>query len=268
MQGLSGDTRWYALIGDPIAQVKAPEGLTRAMRERGHDVIVVPVHVRASEVDALLHGFAHARNLDGILATVPHKFTAFRHCTTTSNRAHVLHAANMLRRTSEGGWHGEMLDGLGMIAALRAAGCEPSGQRALVVGAGGAGSAIALALLDAGVESLVLHDADHDRRDALMGRLSARYPGKTRTGSADPAGATLVVNATPAGMKADDPLPVRTDALAHDMFVADVITRPVITPLLAAAGEVGCRTVTGVDMFNAEIELMVEFFLGHPHPAP
>jgi len=93
IDGLSGETRWYALIGDPIAQVKSPEGLTRALRQRGQDAIVVPVHVTAGEVEALLHGLAHARNLDGILATVPHKFTAFKHCASTSNRAYALHAA-------------------------------------------------------------------------------------------------------------------------------------------------------------------------------
>ncbi|MFX4959699.1 shikimate dehydrogenase, partial [Acinetobacter baumannii] len=71
-------------------------------------------------------------------------------------------------------------------------------------------------------------------------------------GSADPAGFDIVSNATPAGMKADDPLPVDVTRLEPHAFVADAITMPEMTPLLQAARARGCPTSTGVDMFQAE----------------
>ena len=138
------------------------------------------------------------------------------------------------------------------VAGIRAGGCDPAGRRALLVGAGGAGSAIALALLQAGVAELAIHDQDKARRDALIARLRRRGGGATvRNGSDDPAGCTLVVNATPAGMRADDPYPLKVAGLAPGMFVGDVITAPAVTPLLEAARRQGCPTRTGGDMYDA-----------------
>src|SRR5262249_58589448 len=81
--------------------------------------------------------------------TSPHKFAALRHCDEASDRARFLGAANVLRRIAADRWHGDMTDGAAMVAALRRAGCEPGGRRALVIGAGGAGSAVALAPIEA-----------------------------------------------------------------------------------------------------------------------
>jgi shikimate dehydrogenase len=78
----------------------------------------------------------------------------------------------------------------------------------------------------------------------------------------DPSGFDLVVNATPAGMKDGDPLPVDASKLSAGQLVADVITIPAITPLLEAARAKGCRTQTGVEMFNAQVDFISEFLLG------
>ncbi|MEO5701063.1 MAG: shikimate dehydrogenase [Casimicrobiaceae bacterium] len=261
---LDGTTRLVAIIGDPIAQVKSPGGVTRALQAQGCNAIVVPVHVSAGDVDAFLRAAALVRNLDGIIATVPHKFAAYAHCATATSRANLLQAANTLRRNLDGRWHGDHLDGQGLVAAMRHGGCEPRGQRALLAGAGGAGSAIGLALLDAGVAALGIHDDDAARRDALVGRLSTRYPDRVAMAGADPTGYAVVVNATPAGMRESDPYPVQADKLSGAMFVADVIAVPAVTPLLAIARMRGCRSATGNDMFAAVCDLMVEFLLERP----
>lgn len=258
---LSGSTRIVAIVGDPIAQVKSPAGVTRALRAHGRDCVVVPVHVGADDLPVFLQGAALARNLDGLIATVPHKFAAFDHCSSASERARFLGAANILRRNPDGSWHGDMVDGIGFVTAARAAGCAPAGGRALLAGAGGAGSAIALALLEAGVATLAVHDTDAARRDALIERLAQRHAGRVTAGGADPAGYSIVVNATPAGMRAGDPLPVDAGRLQPGAFVGDVVTVPEITPLLAAAQAAGCSTRTGVHMFDAVLGLMVEFLL-------
>jgi len=258
-----GATRLFLVFGDPIAQVKAPGGLSRAFAARGRNALLLPAQVPAgASLDAFLRGADAVRNLDGMVATVPHKFAAFRHCATATERARFLQSANVLRRNADGTWHGDMTDGLGLLGGLHAAGFDPAGCRALLVGAGGAGSAIALALVEAGVSSLALHDAQPTRRDELLRKLEAAGQAELRAGSADPAGCDLVVNATPAGMRPEDQPPVLLDRLDRRMFVADVITAPEETLLLSAARALGCGTQTGVGMFLAQVEVIADFLLG------
>lgn len=259
---LSGETRVFYIVGDPIAQVKSPAAMTQAMTALGRNCVLVPMHVTPADFDRFIAGAGLARNLDGIVATVPHKFQAYAHCATATERAHFLGSANILRRNPDGGWHGEMSDGEGFVGGMRAAGCDPRGRRALLVGAGGAGSAIALALVEAGVTELAIHDTDIARRDALVARLKDRGAAAMRAGSADPGGCTLVVNATPLGMRAGDPSPVLVERLTSAMFVGDVITAPEVTPLIAAARRLGCPTQGGGGMYAAQLDLMRDFLLG------
>jgi shikimate dehydrogenase len=203
------------------------------------------------------------RNVDGLIVTVPHKFAVLPLCAAVTPRARSIGAVNVMRRdaSASGGWLGDMCDGEGHVQGLRAAGCEPRGLRALLVGAGGAGSAIAHALVDAGVASLALHEADTLRREALAARLRAYGRVPVSVGSADPSGYDLVINATPMGMKPDDPLPVDVSRLASTTFVSDVVTQPAVPALIAAARERGCRTLTGIGMFEAVRDCMVDFYL-------
>jgi shikimate dehydrogenase len=258
---LNGETRVFCIVGDPIAQVKSPASVTRAMIALGHNCVLVPMHVTPADFDGFMAGASLIRNLDGIIATVPHKFAAYSRCATATDRAHFLGSTNILRRNQDGGWHGDMSDGQGFVSGIRVAGCNPRGRRALVVGAGGAGSAIALALVEAGVTELAIHDTDIVRRDALVARLKDRCAA-VHAGSADPTGYTLVVNATMVGMRADDPYPVQVDALTPDMFVGEVITAPAVTPLIEAARRLGCATQVGGGMYDAQLDLMCDFLLG------
>jgi shikimate dehydrogenase len=259
---LDGSTRLFVVLGDPIAQVKSPSGMTHAFQKRGVNAVVVPMHVTPSDFDAFVRGVGRALNLDGIIVTVPHKFAAFRHCVEATARARILGAVNVLRREAGGNWYGDMLDGIGFVGGIRSVGFDPAGKRALLVGAGGAGSAIALALVDEGVSELAIHDESAERRDGLIGRLRDRRPEVVvRVGSADPTGFELVVNATPAGMKPGDELPVLANKLHASTFVGDVITAPVVTPLIEQARHLGCATQIGLEMFNAEATLMLDFLL-------
>ncbi len=259
---LSGATRLHLIVGDPIAQVKAPAGLTQAFAQAGHDAICVPAHVAPADLRLWCQGVSRAQNLDSIIVTVPHKFASFELCASTSPRAAFLRAVNVMRRNADGSWHGDMVDGLGYVQALEAKGCALSGRRALLAGAGGAGTAIAHALLEAGVAELALHDADLARRDALIGRLSGRGLGQVRPGSPDPRGFDLAINATPMGMKPGDPLPIMADHCVAGQWVGCVITEPAVPPLIAAARDAGCHTLTGADMFAQVRELLLRFLMG------
>lgn len=258
---LNGETRVLAIVGDPIAQVKSPGGVTAALAERGCNAVLVPMHVAPADLGEFVRGISLAKNFDGISITVPHKFAAFALCASTTERAKFLGAVNIMRRNADGSWHGDMCDGEGFVAGIREAGCEPAGRRALLVGAGGAGSAIALALLDAGVTELAIHDGDEARRGALIERLQAKYAGKVGVGSSDPSGFDVVVNATPAGMRADDPLPVQADKFTAAMFAGDVVTVPAVTPMIQAARDKGCRTQIGTGMFAAVRDRMIDFIV-------
>jgi shikimate dehydrogenase len=262
LDGYSGATRLYVIIGDPIAQVKAPSGLTREFAHRGRDWIVVPLQFAPVEVGAGISVLSRAGNVDGLIATVPHKFALASHCATLSERARFLGAANVARRNADGSWHGDMLDGEGFAEAAARAGCRMQGARALLIGAGGAGSAIALSLLDHGIARLAVRDIDADRRDALIAKLAGRFGDRVRQGAGDVAGVDVLVNATPIGMRANDPLPLDTAGLNATTFVGDVITVPEITPLLRAAQDRGCSIQTGIGMFESNIGLMADFFEG------
>ncbi|SMG61344.1 shikimate dehydrogenase family protein [Paraburkholderia susongensis] len=270
--GLSGATRVYFIVGDPIAQVRSPSGVTAALRAAGRDALVVPAHVAHADLPAFFAGITPMRNVDGVIITVPHKFSAANYCATLSAEAAFLGAANTLRRTADGAWHGGMFDGTGFVAALVEAGCELRGKRVLLVGAGGAGSAIGHALIQSGVGSLDVRDNDAARTDSLTARLNALAQGSLGSqGEARGVDAgvqahtyDVVVNASPLGMRADDPLPVDVTRLPATTFVGDVVTKPPLTPLIEAARARGCTTVTGTQMFSRVCDRMVEFLLETP----
>lgn len=257
----SGATRVIFIVGAPIAQVKSPAGVSAALRERGRDAVVVPAHVLPEDLAGWVDAVTRMRNCDGIIVTVPHKLAVPALCASLTDRARSIGAVNVMRRRPDGGWHGDMCDGEGYVAGLRQAGCEPRGRRVLLIGAGGAGSAIAHALVDAGVASLAIHDADAARRDALLARLVRYGSVPTSAGSTDPAGFGLAINATPMGMRADDALPLQVERLARDTFVGDVVTMPAVTALLEAARGRGCGTMTGLGMFEAVCARMTDFYL-------
>lgn len=258
---LNGATRLYFIVGDPIAQVKSPAGVTAAFAAQGRNAVCVPAHVAPEHLAAWLAGTSLAQNVDGIIVTVPHKFACRELCATVSERAAFLGGVNTMRRNPDGSWHGDMFDGLGFVEAMRAKGCEPKGQRALLVGAGGAGSAIAHALVVAGVSELTIHDADLARRDSLVQRLAGLGLGQVRAGSSDPSGFDIAINATPIGMKAGDPLPIDVSKFTPAQFVGCVITSPAVPPMIQAARNAGCQTMTGADMFARVRDLMVTFLL-------
>lgn len=248
---LSGATRLFPIIGDPIKYVESPVRLTRTFGERGYHGICVPMQVPAEDLDAVMAGLTASRNVDGILVTMPHKFTAFGYCATSSERARMLGVVSVIRRNPDGTWHGDMLDGLAFVKAQVDHGAEPAGARVLLVGAGGAGSAIAIAMLEAGVRELIVHDADESRVNALLELVADLGRGRVIAGPPDPTGCDLVCNATPMGMEAGDPLPVDPALLTSSMFVGDVISGHGLTPFLAAAKAAGCKTADGGHMVEA-----------------
>ncbi|SFU16083.1 shikimate dehydrogenase [Mesorhizobium sp. YR577] len=256
----SGETRLFPVVGDPIEQVKSPSAITRILAAHGENAIVVPMHVGAADLGHLVEALTKVHNVDGILVTVPHKFAALGYCASATERARFAGSANVIRKI-ENGWCGDNTDGMGFLDGIAREGFDIVGKSALLIGCGGAGSAIAFEILERGASELAIHDIDVARRDDIVVRLDARFPGKVRSGSDDPTGFDFVANATPMGMRPGDPLPVDVSRLGAGQFVACVVTKPEVPPLIAEARLRGCGTMTGTGMFDAQAETLVDFLL-------
>jgi shikimate dehydrogenase len=227
----------------------------------GIDAVVVPMGCRPEHFAALLKSVFALENIRGALITMPHKVSVVALLDEVTPVVQVAGSCNAVKRLPDGRLAGDMFDGEGFVRGLARKGLALRGASALVVGSGGVGSAIAASLAASGVGRLALFDVAPSVAEALAGRLRTHYPQvSVSTGSRDPAGFGLVVNATPLGMNADDPLPIDTGRLDPHTFVGEVVMKTETTPLLAAAGARGCRVQVGTDMLFEMIPAYLEFF--------
>jgi shikimate dehydrogenase len=251
-------TQLFAIIGDPIAQVRSPEVFNQLFRRRGVDAVMVPMLVHPGEFNASISGLRAIENIQGLIVTVPHKTAAARLVETVSRRVTVARAANALRPCS-GGWEGELFDGEGFATGVEAEGHELKGKHCALVGCGGAGAAIALALLDRNVASLSIWDVDETKAADLAQRL--RSAGTLEVRISLPNSKTdVAINATPLGMAEDDPVPIDLDVLRQGALVAEAIMKPSRTRLLREAQQRGHRIQEGRHMLDNQVEAIWSFF--------
>jgi shikimate dehydrogenase len=258
---ISGKTQLIAHLGYPTEAFKAPMIYNPWFETQGIDAVVVPMGVKPDDYPATLAALARVTNLRGALVTMPHKVTTLTLADEVTPTAKIAGACNALLRRPDGSWLGDQFDGTGFVRGAQRKGLQLTGARALVSGSGGVGSAIAASLAAAGVAELALFDSFPSSAEALAARLRAHYPALlVRTGSNDPAGFDLVVNATPLGMTDGDPLPFDVSRIAARTFVGEVVMKQAITPLLAAARAKGCPVQVGTDMLFEMIPAYLEFF--------
>lgn len=256
---VDGTTRLLGIVGDPIAQVRAPAVWSALFRSNGVNAICIPFHVGGAELAGFFSGLHAVQNLLGLIVTIPHKPAAARHAANLTTRARKVGSVNIMRREADGSWAGDIVDGLGLVDGLLAAGQRIAGRRALVVGSGGAGQAIAFAIADAGARSVHVHDVVPHRAEDLAARLTTAG---TPSGVAPPAakGFDLVVNASPLGMKPGDPMPIDPAGLEAGAIAADVVVEPAATPWLSAAAAHGCYVQSGQVMMDHQLVAMQAFF--------
>lgn len=262
---LDGATRLHFVVGDPIAQVKSPEAITKALRDRGLNAICVPAHVAPNNLAVFYQSCRAMQNVDSIMVTIPHKIPSTIYCDALSKRSAFLGSVNVIRRTAEG-FSGDMLDGIGYVAALREKGCAVAGKRALLCGLGGAGGAIAHALVCNGVNELAVFDADAQRQNDMITRLNALGQANVTIGSRNLTGFDIAINATPTGMKEDDPLPFDINTCPQNLWAGDVITKPVETAWITQARQQGAKVVIGMDMYAKVRDLLVDFIVDGQAP--
>jgi shikimate dehydrogenase len=234
----------------------------------GVNAVVVPMGCRPDAFPALLRGLFALENIRGALITMPHKVGVVGLLDEVSPAARVAGACNAVKRTADGRLLGDQFDGEGFVRGLQRKGLDLSGAKALIVGCGGVGSAIAASLAGAKAAAVALFDVDPDAARSLAQRVRTNYPHVIVTaGSNDPAGFDLVVNATPLGMNEGDPLPIDISRLEARTFVGEVVMKSEMTAFLAAAQARGCRVQVGTDMLFEMIPPYLEFF-GFPTATP
>ena len=265
---ISGTTTLIAHIGYPTRAFKAPMIYNPHFEAAGIDAVVVPMGVKTENYPEILRALFRLENIRGALITMPHKVTTVGLLDEVSTAAKIAGACNAVLRRPDGSLLGDMFDGAGFVRGVERKGFPLAGKRALVVGGGGVGSAIAASLAAAGVAGIGLFDAHPAAAEALGARLRQHHPAlDVATGSNDPAGYDLVVNATPLGMNEGDPLPLDMSRIAPGTFVGEVVMKQETTPFLRAAMERGCPVQVGTDMLFEQIPAYLEFF-GFPTTTP
>lgn len=256
---LNGRTRLYPLLGDPIIYARSPDWLSKHMAKRGMNMISLPMEVPDGALEVVMKGLAATRNVDGLSLTMPHKITGFKYCKTVTETSRMLGVVSAIRRNKDGSWHGHTTDGDAFVKAQIDNGAKVDGARVLVLGCGGAGSAIAISMLDAGARQVVVSDVDAGRMRKLIDLLKPKAGDRISAGTNDPRGFDLVSNATPMGMADGDPLPLDPSHLQPSMFVGDVVAGHGETRLIGAARKAGCRTADGDAMVVAVLDVMCDF---------
>jgi shikimate dehydrogenase len=258
---ISGKTTLIAHLGYPTFAFKAPLIYNPWFDKNGIDAVVVPMGVKAEEYRQFFPLLFRLTNIRGALVTMPHKVTTCDLVDELSPTARVAGAANAVLLREDGSLVGDQFDGAGFVRGIQRKGFDLIAKRAFVVGNGGVGSPIAASLAGAGVAAIGLFDPNTAVSEALAARLYEQYPDlETSTGVDDPDGYDIVVNATPLGMREDDPLPMDVDRIRPGTFVGEVVMTQEYTPFLRAAKEKGCPVQVGKDMLFEMIPAYLEFF--------
>lgn len=258
---VTGTTRVFMIVGDPVAQVRAPEIYNHIFQRHGIDAVLVPMKVPAPHLASFVRQAFEAQNLGGMWVTIPHKAAMQGLMDSCDALATLAGAVNAVRRNDDGLIEGMLFDGVGFVKGLDHFEVPVAGRRVLVVGAGGGGQAVSAALAQRGVAHLGIYNRSPERALKLVERLRPGFGDVVQLApSPDPAGYELIVNCTSQGLKPDDPLPFDPRRVDAGAVVSDIIMTRVPTPLLKACAELGIKSHAGFEMLVQQIPEYLKFF--------
>ena len=267
---ITGTTRIAGVVGNPIAHTLSPVMHNAAFAALGIDAVYLPFGVVPGGLGNLLRVLSTVGAL-GLNVTIPYKQAVLRFLDELAPSARRIGAVNTVV-FARGRRIGHNTDGYGCLASLRPV-CPPRGRRAVLLGAGGAGRAVAVALLDAGLAQLTLVEPEVAARRRLQDHL--QHLGHTAVTALSPgtvevrarlAEARLVINATPLGLRPMDPLPIPAAWLPHRACVLDLVYGHGPTRWLRAARRRGCVTVPGWHMLLHQGAESFRLWTGRPAP--
>lgn len=259
--GITGTTRVFFILGDPVAQVRAPEVYNHLFQRHGVDAVLVPLKLPAAALPGFLQHGMNADNIGGLWATIPHKAALAELLQPTDPVASIAGAVNAVKRHADGRLEGALFDGIGFVKGLDHFGLEVKGRRVLVVGAGGGGHAVAAAIAQRQPSALAVYNRTPERARALVQRLVPLVGAAASVAlSSDPSGFDLIINCTSQGLKADDPMPFDPTRVDTGAAVVDIIMSRQPTPLLRECRARGIRAEAGFEMLVQQIPEYLRFF--------
>lgn len=264
---LSGATRLVPILAHPVDHVRAPRLYNPAFAAAGLDWCQVPMGVHPDHFAATVAQLARVGNLQGLNLTIPHKAAAHALCARLGPEALRTGVVNTMRIDADGQWSGESFDGVGFVEAARANGMLWPERPVLLVGAGGAGTAIAFALAAEGVRRIHIANREPERAEQLTDALRRAFPGIAADTDAHRGlrEAGLAVNATSLGLHEGDPMPFDAALLPHDAALFDIIAAR-DTELMAACAARGLKAIGGKPMIDHQIAAQIAFWRGDaPH---
>lgn len=275
---ISGKTGVVGIVGHPVAHTLSPEMHNAAFSALDLELLYLPFDVPPDRLPAAVRGLA-ALGARGFNVTIPHKEAVVPLLGELSEGAKRMGAVNTVEIRAEG-LVGHNTDGPGFLRALREdGGMEPLQRRVLIVGAGGSARAVAVELALCGVKEIRIANRTPQRGRALCETLQREFPGLSvrfvptaATSSAEQwrqalENIDLLVNATPVGLEGTEAAtPCPAEMISSGLFVADLVYRPLDTPLLEAARSRHARTLSGLSMLLYQGAIAFEIWTGRGAP--
>lgn len=246
-------TKTVGIIGHPVRHSLSPLLHNRWFQDLGLDFLYERWNVAPSALKKAIRVFDR-RGVVGFNVTVPHKERVLKYLDGLSPEVRAIGAVNTVVRKGDR-FLGENTDGYGFLESCREAGAHPAGKSILILGAGGAARALGFALAKAHAKRVTVAARRLPQAQGLALSLRRRFPKVSASACALTRGRIAleetefdwIVNATPVGLHARDPIPLTPDLFQKGQFVCDLIYHR-RTKFLSQAEERGARTLGGLGM--------------------
>lgn len=265
---INGATEVYLILGDPVEQVRAPESFNLIFATLGINAVLVPVHLPVAHVQNFVRAAFSARNIKGLLLTIPHKSLVMDMLDECSELGRLAGAVNAVRCDAQGRLVGELFDGEGLVESLNGFNIAYTARRVLILGAGGGAAAIAASLVSpaskvskGAAAEVALYDPTPGKAQALAERLASAAQARViAVDSNDPARFDVIVNASPLGLYASDSMPCDVSRMAPHAALVDILMKNQPTPVVRAARSRGLVAHPGFEMMIRQGALYLDFF--------
>ena len=264
---ITGTTKLFGVIAHPSAHVRAPMVFNARFVAEKRDHLMIPIDATPDMLVTVMDGLRAIENFGGLTITIPHKVPIAEMCDELGEAARVCGAVNAVRFGDDGRLYGDIFDGAGFVAGLALKGHDIKGKRVLMLGAGGAARAIAVALCQADVGEIAIANRTRDKAQNLVDAM-VQGAGYTQAHVLDNMAEAaleaardvdIIINTTSLGLHAGDALPLALDNVRADTLIADIIMVPERTEWLALAEEKGLQTHYGRHMLDCQLELIGRF---------
>lgn len=268
---INGETKIVGLIGYPIGHTLSPAMHNRAFEYLDLNYIYLPFPVEENNLKGALSALP-ALGIVGVNVTYPYKEKVLEYLDEVTEEAELTRAVNTIL-VRDNRLIGYNTDGEGFITSLKkGTGIDSRGKKVVIIGAGGAGRAVSIQLAKEGVKGIGLFDIVFDKAQDLASHIEKNIP-KAKATALKEEGlekeikeADILINATPVGIKPDDPPPIDPKLLHPNLLVYDLIYNPSKTRLLSEAEEIGAKTLNGMGMLLYQGALAFTIWTGREAP--